>query len=160
MGHLTRLRREGSKGSEGSEGSKGGRYRPAGDEFYIPLARRWLASFNSFKTPLMIKPLQPRPWRDGKTSQPGLRPAGNTPPIPLARQGGCMFFQRAKRVWLVSHERKSGCEGFIHKQGQHSDELATSGGFSPFGAYGTTFPPLCGGTIKLRITFRSYVALK
>ena len=27
-----------------------------GDEFYMPLARRWLASFNSFKTPLMIKP--------------------------------------------------------------------------------------------------------
>gem|GEM_PF-5937420 len=25
----------------------------------------------------------------------------------------------------------------------------------PFGAYGTTFPPLCEGTIKLRITFRS-----
>ncbi len=78
-------------------------------------------------------------------------------PIPLARQGGCMVFQRAKRVWFVSHKRKPGCEGFIHKQGQHSDELATSGGFPPFGAYGTTFPPLCGGTIKLRITFRSYI---
>ncbi len=25
--------------------------------------------------------------------------------------------------------------------GQYSDESATSGGFSPFGAYGTTFPP-------------------
>ena len=33
--------------------------------------------------------------------------------------------------------------------------LATSGGFSPFGAYGTTFLPLCGGTIKLRIAFHS-----
>ena len=32
--------------------------------------------------------------------------------------------------------------------------------FPPLVPYGTTFPPLCGGTIKLRITFHSYVALK
>ena len=38
---------------------------------------------------------------------------------------------------------------------KHCGELAASGGFSPFGACGTTFPPLCGGTIKLRIAFRS-----
>ena len=37
-------------------------------------------------------------------------------------------------------------------------ELATSGGFSPFGAYGTTFPPLCGGTTTralLRVTYEN-----
>ena len=40
---------------------------------------------------------------------------------------------------------------------KHDGELAAFGGFSPFGAFGTTFPPLCGGTTTrtmLRATYR------
>ena len=32
----------------------------------------------------MIKPLQPRPWREWKTAKPGLRPVGNAPLLPTA----------------------------------------------------------------------------
>ena len=41
-------------------------------------------------------------------------------------------------VWF-SPRPQGGCEGFIPQQKLHTDELATSDGFSPFGAYGTTF---------------------
>ena len=49
--------------------------------------------------------------------------------------------------------------GFICDE-QHYGELVAYGDFPPLVPYGTTFPPLCGGTIKLRISFHSYVALK
>ena len=44
--------------------------------------------------------------------------------------------------------------GFICDE-QHYGELVAYGDFPPLVPYGTTFPPLCGGTIKLRITFHS-----
>ena len=49
------------------------------------------------------------------------------------------------RQMLLNKNRRKGCSklflGVIGYE-QHFDELAASGGFPPFGAYGTTFPPL------------------
>ena len=39
---------------------------------------------------------------------------------------------------------------------EHSADLATSGGFFPFGACGTTFPPLCGGTTTRALLRATY----
>ena len=107
----------------------------------MPLTRRWWASFNSYKTPLMIKPLQPRPWREGKTGQPGLRPAGNTPlsppaavlppegevcstlPLPAVR----VILSASEESRYMPHLRQT----VINTSRQ---EGAACGGFSPFGA--------------------------
>ena len=40
--------------------------------------------------------------------------------------------------------------------GQHSGESAACGDFPPFGAYGTTFPPLCGGTTTRALLCATY----
>jgi len=52
---------------------------------------------------------------------------------------------------LLNKNRRKGCSklflGVIGYE-QHFDELAASGGFPPpLVPYGTTFPPLCGGTM-------------
>ena len=65
--------------------------------------------------------------------------------MPLRGEGGALapkgvHFPRAKGavVWF-SPRPQGGFKGFIHQHKLHTDELATSDGFSPFGAYGTTF---------------------
>ncbi len=59
----------------------------------------------------------------------GLRPM-EMHPYPRLRR----YFPRRGKSALLS------AFGLIQYE-QHFGELATSGGFSPFGAYGTTFPP-------------------
>ena len=39
---------------------------------------------------------------------------------------------------------------------QYFGELVAYGDFSPFGAYGTTFPPLCGGTTTRALLCATY----
>ena len=75
-----------------------------------------------------------------------IRLAASYTPAPLTRpsppQGG------ARRYVLAF---------FCRSPAKHYGESAAFGGFSPFGAFGTTFPPLCGGTTTrtmLRATYR------
>ena len=45
---------------------------------------------------------------------------------------------------------------FCLSPAKHYGESATFGGFTPFGAYGTTFPPLCGGTTTRALRCATY----
>ena len=73
-----------------------------------------------------------------KTSPSGGGAVGRRGAFPTRQRRGCMVF----------HARQGGFKCFIHQQEQHSDELATSGGFSPFGALRHHLSPAVRGHNK------------
>ena len=122
-----RLRRSGSEGSEGSEGGGGG--------FAASFIKRRAAGAAGCVEGLWKKVLKmDRPLAGGFLSLTALRAEGCGLP-------------------LCGNAYKVSVTGFtfgIIWQNKHYDDQPTPVAFPPLVPYGTTFPPLSGGTIKIR----------
>jgi hypothetical protein len=107
------------------------------------------------------KTLKP-PCRAEKTGKPGLRPDGNAPLSPpaavlLLKGEVCSTLSLPALLVILSASEESRYMPHLRQLVINTSqrEGAASGGFSPFGAYGTTFPLLCRGTTTRRAAMPS-----